>query len=124
MTDAPPPSSRPPSRDLPCCMSSGCSAFPGLAGPEHGIGEDDEAAEYGDESHFWRFALGDEALVKEAQHGVVSAGGYGRHVEDAANGGSTTVDSCRSYHGAAFADEGSDPDQCGCCLVVDSTEFG
>src|SRR5260370_15726760 len=112
------------SRDLPCCMSSSTGAPPGLARPEHGIGEDDEAAEHGDERQLGRFAVGDEPLVKGTQHRIVSASSDGRHVEDAAHGRSTAVDSCRSAHGAAFADEWSNTDECGCRFVVDPAEFG
>ena len=64
-------------RDLPCCMSSHGCAPPGLAGLEYGVGEDDESPEHGDEGNFGRLALGDEALVKGAQHGIVPAGGDG-----------------------------------------------
>src|SRR6478752_620738 len=111
-------------RNLPCCMSSGTGASPGLARPEHSIGEDDEAAEYGDECELGGFALGDEPLVKGTQDRIVSTSSDGRHVEDAAHGRSTAVDSGRSDHGAAFADEWSNTDECGCRFVVDPAEFG
>src|SRR5471030_1467490 len=113
-----------PSRDLPCCESSGDSAFPRLAGPEHGIGEDHEASEHGNEGDFGWLALCDEPFVKRPQHRIVPAGGDGGHVENAAHGSSPAVDSSRGLHGAALADELSDTDE-GCRrLVVDPAEFG
>jgi hypothetical protein len=94
-----------------------------LARPEHRIGEDDEASEYGDEGNFGRLTLGDEPFVKGLQHRIVSAGGDGRHVEDTAHGRSTAVDSRRGIHDAALPDEGSDPDKGRRSLVIDPAKF-
>ena len=61
-------------RDLPCCLSSCDGTSPWLAGFEHGIGEDHEAAQNGDEGDLGRLALGEEPFVEGAQHRIVPAG--------------------------------------------------
>jgi hypothetical protein len=111
------------SRDLPCLVSMGECTFPGLSGFEHGIGEDDEATQNGNEGKLGRFACADQALIEGAQNWIVFPCCESRHVKNPAYRSSAAMDPCGSNHGAAGVNEGSNADQ-GCGrLVVEPAEL-
>ena len=94
-----------------------------------GVGEEpvedvEHLAHDGDESDHLRFAGRDEARVVGAQHVVVSGGGDGRHVEDAAHEAASTADVASLMAAATVARKGRDADQSRQLRGLDLAEFG
>jgi hypothetical protein len=91
---------------------------------EQAVEEDDEFAHDGGEGDFGGFASFAQALVKDAQDGVVADGGEGGHVEDVADRFAPAGNAAGAGIGAAILVVGSDACQGGGFLVTEGAQFG